>query len=254
MTPVAVLRELFGRLGATRGQSIIADAQTLLNWPDDVVAALKAQKILTKARPARSVVCPGCEQACAQPVYVVGDDAGASTAFVLCDRRSDINRVQVELANLEQWQASGANISKWLSAGLGLIATENRESDAGRWEIGVLKGAKHSAHVVLSADVSLTLTLNLAGHTLALADVINWKNGKIVIERRMLDRCTDKPVAGAGDAESAERREERLKTRVKEEKSKGTKAFLKKVADEEGITDSRLKQIVYRKRSADSKK
>lgn len=66
----------------------------------------------------------------------------------------------------------------------------------------------------------------------------------------MLNRCVDRPVAGAGDTESAEQRRERLRARVREEKAKGTRAFLKAVADEERITVSRLKQLIAKPKGA----
>jgi hypothetical protein len=73
-----------------------------------------------------------------------------------------------------------------------------------------------------------------------------------VIDRRLLNRCVDHPVAGAGDAESAEQRRERLRARVREEKAKGTRAYVKTVAEEEGISPSRLKQLVAEPRKAAS--
>ncbi len=59
-----------------------------------------------------------------------------------------------------------------------------------------------------------------------------------------MTRLVDQPVAGAGDEESAAQRRERLKKRVQAVKAKGTKAFLKTVAEEEGISSSRLKQLL----------
>jgi hypothetical protein len=57
------------------------------------------------------------------------------------------------------------------------------------------------------------------------------------------------PADGAegatGGKESPEMRRERLQARLREEKARGTRGFLKVVAAEEGISDSRLKQIVY---------
>jgi hypothetical protein len=54
----------------------------------------------------------------------------------------------------------------------------------------------------------------------------------------------DQPVAGAGDVESAAHRRARLKKRVQALKAQSVKAFLQKVAKEEGISVSRLKQLV----------
>jgi hypothetical protein len=54
----------------------------------------------------------------------------------------------------------------------------------------------------------------------------------------------DKPVAGAGDIESAAQRRARLAKLVREERAKGNRAFLKTVAAKEGISISRLKQLL----------
>ncbi len=106
----------------------------------------------------------------------------------------------------------------------------------------MFRGTRHAAHLVLLVDG--TLKLSLAGHAIAVADALGWKGNRIVIDRRMLARCVDAPAASAGDAESAAQRRARLRSRVREVKAKGTKAFLKVVAGEEGISESRLKQLV----------
>jgi hypothetical protein len=116
------------------------------------------------------------------------------------------------------------------------------DTDAARWEVGMLKGAKHSSHLVLIADGKLTLSL--AGHSVPVADVLALEGNAFQVDRRALTRLVDQPIAGAGDAESAAQRRERLKKRVQAVKAKGIKAFLKAVAEEEGISVSRLKQLL----------
>jgi hypothetical protein len=116
------------------------------------------------------------------------------------------------------------------------------DTSAGRWEIGMFKGRKRSSHIVLLADGRLTL--NLAGHSIALADVLTLESNSFKLDKQTLIHLVDKPVAGAGDAESAEQRRERLKKRVQAEKTKGNKAFLKAVSEDEGISVSRLKQLL----------
>jgi type III secretory pathway component EscV len=56
----------------------------------------------------------------------------------------------------------------------------------------------------------------------------------------------DHPAAGAGDAESAAQRRERLKKRVQLVRARGAMAFLKTIAEAEGVSVSRLKQILAR--------
>jgi hypothetical protein len=56
------------------------------------VAAMKSQKLLAKARPAVSVVCPGCEQECVMPVHTLPAGPRGPASFIFCDKRSDIQR------------------------------------------------------------------------------------------------------------------------------------------------------------------
>jgi hypothetical protein len=250
MTPQDALAELLARVGANRGATVFIGAQELVGWPAAAVAAMKAQKLLVKARPATTVVCPGCERQCVMPVHAPPAQARAARAFVVCDKRDDINRVNVPIGSLEQWQASGEAAAECVARLLALRQPGSGAVSAGRCEVGMFKGAKHAAHLVLLADG--TLTLSLAGHAIALSDALEWKRDRIVIDRRMLSRCVDNPVGGAGDAESAEQRRERLRARVREEKAKGTRAYLKAVAEEEGISPSRLKQLVAEPRKSAS--
>jgi hypothetical protein len=237
-----VLAELLARVGANRGAPVFIGAQELDVWPQAAVAAMKAQRLLVQARPAVSVVCPGCERECVMPVRVPPAQGTASRAFVVCDKRSDINRVSVAIDRLEQWQASGAAAADLIARLLDLRRPGGRGSEAARWEIGRLKGAEHAGHLVLLGNGKLTLSI--AGHTIVLADVLNLDGDHIAIDRRTLVHCVDHPVAGVGDAESAEARRERLRARVQAEKEKGTRAFLKVVAGEESISVTRLKQLL----------
>jgi hypothetical protein len=200
MTPEAALAELLQRLAAQRGAPVLLSEQELGTWPGATVAAMKVQGVLTQARPASSVVCPGCEEACAMPVQVVSYPTGPR-AFIVCDRRDDVNRVPVPIDRLKQWQASARSIADLLTRLLNLRPLDVSGPDAVRWEIGILKGTKHSSHVVLSVDGSLTLSL--AGHSIPLMDVLTLEGDRFVVDRRALQRRVDQPIQGGGDVESA---------------------------------------------------
>jgi hypothetical protein len=249
MTPEAALIELLARVGAGTGAEVLVSAEEMGHWPPVAVATMKAQRVLTRARPAVSVVCPGCEQQCVMAVQTQRDGLRRLSSFVVCDKRSDINRVPVPVGNLEQWQASGAAIADLVARLLDVRRPSGDEAKAGRWEIGMFRGAKHSSHLVLLRDRELTLSL--AGHSIALVDLLEMKGDRLAIDRRMLMRCVDHPVAGAGDAESAAERRARIKARVRAEKARGTKAFLKVVAQEESISVTRLKQLARDEPAAD---
>jgi hypothetical protein len=242
MTPEAVLGELLERIGAHGGGAVVISAHELSGWLGTAVAAMKSQGLLTRARPASGAVCPGCERECSMRVHVVTATYGTPEAFIVCDKRNDINRLPVPVTRLEQWQASGDSVASLLAGLLGLHRSGAGGTDTARWEVGMFKGAKHSSHLVLTADG--TLTLSLAGHSIALADVLALEGNTFKVDRRTLNRLVDQPVAGAGDVESAAHRRDRLKKRVQAVKAKGIKAFLKAVAEEEGISVSRLKQLL----------
>lgn len=242
MTPDAALVELLARVGASRGAGILISEEELGQWPTIAVKAMKANGLLVKARPAASAVCPGCEQECVMPVHTLPAGPGKSRSFIVCDKRSDINRVDVPTDRLEQWQVSCAAITELISDSLGIRRPEVEATSPGRWEIGIFKGKKHSSHLVLLADGRLTLSF--AGHSMALSDVLALENEGFALDKEILTNLVDRPVAGAGDKESATQRRARLKKRVQAEKNKGNEAFLKTVAAEEGISVTRLKQLL----------
>src|SRR5690606_24168994 len=218
MTPQAVVTELLDRIAASNGAPVLIGADAMADWPADAVTALQSQGVITRARPAISAVCPGCERECVMPVHTPTGAGHAAGAFIVCDKRGDINRVPVPLDRLEQWQVSGESVAANLAGLLGLHRSGHDDASGGRWEVGLLKGAKHSSHVVMRAGNGLTL--ELAGHSVALAEVLALENGAFSVDKRALTRLVDQPVAGAGDVESAAQRRERLKKRVQALKAK----------------------------------
>jgi hypothetical protein len=101
MTPIDPLFELLGRVGASQGNAVLLSAEELHQWPSAAVKAMKSQKLILKARPAKSASCPGCEENCVMPVHNLPAKGGASSSFIVCDKRSDINRVPVSPARVD---------------------------------------------------------------------------------------------------------------------------------------------------------
>jgi len=240
MTPQATLSELLVRVGAAQGAAVLVSEEELSQWPATAVAAMKTQKLIAKARPAASAICPGCERECVMPVHTPPTATGNTVSFIVCDKRSDINRVPVPVSRLEQWQATCVLIADLVGRLLGLSESTPTAADGNQWHIGILKGRKHRSRVTLLAGDSLNLSL--AGHTLPLTDVLAVEKNVIALDKGALIRLVDKPT-GEAATEPPEQRRERLRARVREEKARGTKAFLRRVAEEEGISVSRLKQL-----------
>ncbi len=242
MTPQAALVELLERVSASQGAAVRINDDELSQWPCAAVAVMKTQQLLTRARPATSAICPGCERDCVMPVHVIPPEGKRSArAFVSCDKRDDVDRVSVDLRRLEQWQTTCELIAAVLAKLLGFSQPSVQVADGRQWHIGTFKGKKHHSPVNLLARDSLILAL--AGHIVPLVDVLTIEKNSIVLDKATLIRLVDNP-SGKSETETSEVRRERIRARVREEKAKGTKPFLRVVAEEEGISPSRIKQLV----------
>ena len=157
MTPLEALLELLERVGASQGAAALVSEEELSRWPAEAVRSLKSQKLLIKASPAVSVVCPGCEQECVMPVYTPPAGTGPAVSFVVCDKRDDINRVAVSAERLRQWRCGAEAVGTFVAQSLGLRAQSQRKAGAGLWELGLLMGKKRSQMVCLRADGAVEL-------------------------------------------------------------------------------------------------
>jgi hypothetical protein len=192
MTPQAALIELLARVGARHGAAVAVSTEELNQWPAAAVAALKSQSLLLKARPAQSVVCPGCEQECSMPVHTVPRANAPATSFVVCDKRSDINRVTIPPARLAQWRCDAQMICNFVAASLGLTQTTVQPSEAGLLPVGMARGSKRSQMLCLRVQGHTMLVVGDAA--VSLADVIGFEDGGYTVDaasiRQMVDATT----------------------------------------------------------------
>lgn len=201
MTAQDYLTELLGRVGAQDGATTFVTAHELKFWPPGALRALKVENLLTRAEPAKSADCPGCERGCFSPVVVQASDSGGDPyAFIVCDRRDDINRVPVSVADLERWQVSGEAVANAVTRLLGLERVGTSSQEAGRWQCGLLKGESGSAFVVLVAKGAVTLSC--ADAVVPLERVLALGAGGITVDRGELLAAVDagsrEPMAGFG--------------------------------------------------------
>ena len=191
MTPINILLELLERLGACNGSAIPVSAEEFSQWTREAVKAMTAQKLIAKTRPATSVICPGCERSCVMPVHTL-PTTDKPSSFIVCDKRSDINRVAVSSERLVQWQCNADLVSKFIASSLGLRRPTRRTDRAALWEIGMVFGDKRSQMLCLEASGIVTL---VAGKNIVpLAEFIEFKDGIYVLNvaqvRRLVDAAT----------------------------------------------------------------
>lgn len=240
ISPLQSVLERIGYSDSVKGAFFFWDEVN--GWPTGALDMLVTSGLLQLAQPMATIECDGCEENCIMPVVVYpAQEDKPGRAFIVCDKRDDIGRVHVDFRRMEQWQSTGELVAAALAKLLDLSPSSNHAADSGQWRIGTLKGNKHNNPVTLLAGGSLTLAL--AGHSVQLVDVLTIEKKNFALNKAALIRLVDNP-AGNAEAETPEARRERIKARIREEKAKGTKAFLRAVADEEGLSPSRIKQLV----------
>jgi hypothetical protein len=183
------LLEVLGRMGASQGNAVLVNAEELRQWPSAAVEAMKSQKLIVKASPADSALCPGCEDECVMPVHKVPAKEGASSSFIVCDKRSDINRVFVSSERLTQWQCNMGLVCKFVATNLGVRPSIRRTDIVGRWEIGVAFGDKRSQMLCLVANG--TLDLVAGNNKVPLAELIDFRDGKYSLDEAMIRDLVD---------------------------------------------------------------
>ena len=209
MTPCAALGELLARVGARPGAAATVNTEELNQWPQAAVSALKLQGLLLKARPAQSVVCTGCEQECSMPVHTVQRANAPVASFVVCDKRSDTNRVAIAPARLALWRCDAKAVCEFVAASLGLQQTTVPPPDDGSLLIGVARGNKRTQMLCLRV-VQDHLTLVAGTDGLPLADVIVFENGRFTLDQIVIRHMVDAaPTADPRHTPSTVKREAR---------------------------------------------
>jgi hypothetical protein len=188
MSPEDVLHALLDRLGATDGAAVLISDHELSQWPAVTVTALKAHKLIAKASPAASVVCPGCEDECVMPVHLVNYPTGRA-AFIACDRRSDVGRIPVPVVLLVQWQCTIDSLSGFIADNLNVHRRTNGPVNAEGWEIGIARGHKRSQMLCLKAEGELRLIAG--GRAMPLTALIGYHDGAYAIDGAMIHQLVD---------------------------------------------------------------
>jgi hypothetical protein len=181
-------------VGAGGGAAALLNEEELSHWPAEAVRGLKSQKLLIKASPAVSVVCPGCEQECTMPVHTVSAGTGKAASFVVCDKRDDINRVLVTAERLRQWRCGAEAVGAFIARSLGLRPDSQRKAGDGLWELGILKGKKRSQMLCLRANEALELVAG--NNAVPLAELVRYEAGSYAVNHAAIGQLVDAATTG----------------------------------------------------------
>jgi len=95
---------------------VVFSAVEILVLSTDLFGKLIGKGIFEEIKPSKIVQCDGCEELCIQEVVFSTDSvSGVTRAFIVCDKREEIGRIEVSLDDLKQWQLNMEKFSQWLS-------------------------------------------------------------------------------------------------------------------------------------------
>ena len=124
------------------------------------------------------------------PLHIPPTTAGTPAAsFVVCDKRSDVNRVLVSSERIIQWQCNADMVSEFIASSLGLRSPARQKGNVGWREIGVASGDKRSQMLCLEAHGALDL---VAGNNrIPLGEFIGFHDGQYLLDKAMVRRLVD---------------------------------------------------------------
>ncbi len=236
MKPVDVLVELWDRVGANHGAAVLVNDDELRQWPSEAVKTMQSQRIVAKARPAASAICPGCEHECVMPVHTVPATARSAVSLIVCNKRSDINRVPVSASRLIQWQCNADLVCGFIAASLGLRRTGRQTAYADLWEIGVASGNKRRQMLCLQADGGLTLVVG--GNKVPLAELITFCDGQYSLDGAMIRRIVDAATTADSRYTPSQVKREARKLETQKLHTSWQKKFRELQRSKPGRTDS----------------
>ena len=193
MTLPEVLQELIERLGAA-GDTLLAWEQVRA-WPPGAIAIFQEAGWIEPREAASKVECPGCEESCFMSVHVrPARNQQPASAYVACDSRSEMGNVKVAMSRLRQWQITDVQVSNWLAEAFGLKGKPVRDPTSSVFTIGTLQGKKRLG--TLQFSTSRPVSLNVAGHSIPLCEVVSFEQDHLCIDRAAILGMVDlAPVA-----------------------------------------------------------
>jgi hypothetical protein len=128
------------------------------------------------------------------PIQIIPGTRPA-VSFVVCDKRDDINRVNVPAERLRQWRCDAEAVRVFIAQSLGIRAEGQRKIRDGLWEIGLVRGKKSSQMLCLKTDRSLEL---LAGsNSVPLSELLQFETTGYSIDATAVQQLAD--MASTGD-------------------------------------------------------
>ena len=190
MTLDDLLQELIQHLDS-HGEGAFAWEQ-VREWPQGAVDIFQNAGWIKPKAPAKSVVCPGCEENCFMPVHVSPAVRGKPVrAFVACVIRDDMGRIPIPLNYLQQWQVTESQVAGWIADSLELKGKPKRDRKSGTIHIGNVQGKKKMG--LLEWVSQSPVSLKASGDFLPLIEVVYLEGDQLQIDQAAIINMVDRP-------------------------------------------------------------
>ena len=123
------------------------------------------------------------------PVQTLTRANGSVTSFVVCDKRSDTNRVLVPAARLAQWRCDAQAVCGFVASSLDLQPSTVQATEAGSLPIGMARGNKRTQMLCLRVHGHLALVVGT--NAMPLADGIGFENGGFTLDHAVIHQMVD---------------------------------------------------------------
>ena len=111
------------------------------------------------------------------PVQTIPAGPREAARFIVCDKRSDINRVALTRAHVDQWKCDGEALARFVVEQVGLRRSRHRADASGTRPLGLAAG--DTRHQMLGLRTHGDVTLVVADTAVALADLIDFDRRRL---------------------------------------------------------------------------
>ena len=123
------------------------------------------------------------------PVQTIPAGPREAARFIVCDKRSDINRVPLTPAHVDQWKCDAEALARFVVEQQSLRRSRHRADASGTRPLGLAGG--DTRHQMLGLCTHGDVTLVVADTAVALADLIDFEHGAYVLDTAAIRHFVD---------------------------------------------------------------
>ena len=188
------LNHLFQCLASVKGGVLtISNAEVAL-WPVGLRTALVEAKLIRRDIFRHEVTCPGCEESCIRPILRTGSGKKMGGPFVVCDKREDINRVQLADTDLIGWSLDVFKLKDFVACSLRVPLSKQATTSDGLIPVATIHGKKQDRLVHL--HFNNTVELVAGGDRMDLIDFVEFREKNLIVNLKMISKWIDSLPAG----------------------------------------------------------